>query len=272
MFSYAWFPFSFSVNPGQLKYHLKLLALSSTDFHNLLNAIPYMVLYFYLQVLAIEIVEKYSNFNKILLKINVSLFIVLVVSFLQFLGQSFVSGRTYNFSDLIMMIGGITSGIVISYNLYIKGQLVFDKNNSYLVIILKVTLFLNFIFIIGASLFPFNWNIEYHYIFSKLMIALVPFNSYADSSKLYLLIDLSKDISKFLPVTFIISAIYDLEKKQFPIRVSIYLFFAITVLELLQIFHKDFNPDISDILLGVFSLYLGRKIWILGKISLKSSG
>jgi len=272
MFSYAWFPFSFGANLWQLKYHLILLISSSTDIQNLFNAVPYMVLYFYLQVLTMEIVEKYSNINKAVLKISLSLFIVSVVSFLQFLGQSFVTVRTYNIDDLFMMFIGITFGIIFSYNLYIKGQLVFDKNNSYLLIILKVTLLLNFIFIIGASLFPLNWNLEYQYIYSKLMTALVPFNNFADSSKLHMLIDLAKDIFKFVPVTIIISAIYNLKGKRIPFRVYTYLFFAVTALEVLQIFHKNFNPDISDIFLGVFSLYLGRKIWVFGKISLRFSG
>jgi len=272
MFSYAWFPFSFSVSFWQLKYHLKILIYSSIDIQNLFNAIPYMVLYFYLQVLSLEIIEKYSNINKAVLKTSISLLIVLVVSFLQFFGQSFISVRTYNVDDLFMMSAGITLGIIFSYHLYIKGQLVFDKYNRYLIVILKVTLFLNFLFILGASLFPFNWNFEYQYLISRLKIALVPFNNYADSSKLYLLIDLAKDIFKFVPVTILISAIYYLKAKQFPNRVYAYLFLAITALELLQVFHKNFNPDVSDIFLGIFSLWLGRRIWIFGKTSIKHSG
>ena len=269
MFAYAWFTFSFGISLWQVKYHLRFLFYSPVEIPNLFNAIPYMVLYFYLQMLALEIVEKYFNFNKILIKIFIAFLLVTVVSFLQFLGQSFVNGRTYNFEDLCMAFSGILFGIVFAYNLYVKGQLIFDKNNVYLLIILRVTLFLNILFILGASLFPFYWNFDVKVILSKFIIALVPFNNYVNSNKLYLLIDLAKDIFKFVPLTLIISAIYDVKGKMFQVNSYVYLFLAVLFLEFLQVFNKNFNPDISDIFLGIFSLYLGRRIWVLGKIALK---
>ncbi|MCK5076527.1 MAG: VanZ family protein, partial [Calditrichia bacterium] len=161
IFFYAWFPLSFSVNLWQVKHHLRFFIYSPIQLMNMLNAIPYLILFFYLQLLILEIIEKYFTVKNILLKFLIAISIVLTVSGIQFFGQSFVRGRLYNVEDLLMVFIGILAGTIFAYNLYLKKGLIFDTNNNYLLIILKITLLLNVIFILGASLFPFSWELKY---------------------------------------------------------------------------------------------------------------
>ncbi len=270
IFAYGWYPFLVNITKWTVKYHISYLKYSQLSVDGFFNAIPYLILFFYLQLLAMEILQRYSNLTKLRFKISVSLFWSLLTVVILVSGQLFMRRRAMGWDDITAALTGVVVAAFFSAYLYHKRSLLFNKNNKYLAGLLSATFYLNILFILSATLLPFNMNLSLEVAQNKAVMFFIPFNSYQNDNIIVFLMDLTKDIVKFITVTIILSALYELKGKIFNYVVFWKLFLAVLLLEFLQLFHAKYYPDISDVLLGFLSIYLGRRLWLFGNRFLRA--
>jgi glycopeptide antibiotics resistance protein len=182
-------------------------------------------------------------------------------------GQLFIFSRTTDINDVISGYGGILLGyLLFSIIRTINNQPL--ENND--VNLLRLPLFVFFIFILFAGLRPFDWSIEHMFLERKWELEkLIPFYSYYKKHSLWNIFDLINGLLYFMPISLFWS--YKLRRKavDFP---SIYFrtllagFLLGLLIEFSQLFSIYRVAEITDILtyavgggLGAFLVYYYEK-------------
>lgn len=189
--------------------------------------------------------------------------------------QLFIVSRTTDINDVISSYSGLLSG----YAVFLLIHSVMNRPlKDEIIDLLKIPLFIYFIFILFAGLRPFDWTSSAEILAHDLSTGhLIPFYAYFTTSSLWNMFDLINSILYFMPISLFWSYKLRSKGKPFPYIYAIMIGIGFLIgmgIEISQVFSPTRVAEITDTIsyalggaLGTFLIfYFEREI--LPKLSM----
>lgn len=257
--AYQCFPFDIRVSRSMVMQHLRYTWEGRLSVYHLLQSMPAVILLFMIFLFVWIYLEKHPKGKPAL---HAGIFVLANLFFINgvYAIQSFCHLRYTSYTEWMVthLAWLIWSGFLLMSVYRGIGKMLKKTVESGKIMALLFRVY--GIFLLIASIYPFDFG---QALFPKIKQFFDPFHDYQNKSQIILMMDFIKDFFKYFFLVVLWNFYLAMNGKVWTFRYSTIYLGLLFLLEFLQLFHKIFTPDFSDIIIGISALIIGRMVFSL---------